>query len=47
MKWITRERPKIDSLAYPWLIKHFVDGITAAIAGALAGAVIVIAARRA
>ncbi|QJB30751.1 chromate resistance protein [Chitinophaga oryzae] len=25
MKWITRERPKIDRLASPWLIKRFVD----------------------
>jgi AraC-like DNA-binding protein len=25
MKWITRERPKIDRIASPWLIKTFVD----------------------
>jgi AraC-like DNA-binding protein len=25
MKWITRERPKIDRIACPWLIKRFVD----------------------
>ncbi|MBL7922270.1 MAG: chromate resistance protein [Bacteroidia bacterium] len=25
MKWITRERPKIDRVACPWLIKNFVD----------------------
>jgi hypothetical protein len=25
MKWITRERPKIDRLACPWLIKTFID----------------------
>lgn len=25
MKWITRERPKIDRIASPWLIKKFVD----------------------
>jgi AraC-like DNA-binding protein len=25
MKWITRERPKIDRLACPWLIQKFVD----------------------
>jgi AraC-like DNA-binding protein len=25
MKWITRERPKIDRIATPWLIKRFVD----------------------
>jgi AraC-like DNA-binding protein len=25
MKWITRERPKIDRLACPWLIRKFVD----------------------
>jgi AraC-like DNA-binding protein len=24
-KWITRERPKIDRLACPWLIKRFID----------------------
>ena len=25
MKWITRERPKVDRVACPWLIKRFVD----------------------
>ena len=25
MQWITRERPKIDRIACPWLIKKFVD----------------------
>ena len=25
MKWITRERPKIDRIGCPWLIKKFVD----------------------
>jgi len=25
MKWITREKPKIDRIACPWLIKKFVD----------------------
>ena len=25
MKWITRERPKIDRIACPWLISRFVD----------------------
>jgi hypothetical protein len=25
MHWITRERPKIDRIACPWLIKRFVD----------------------
>jgi hypothetical protein len=25
MQWITRERPKIDRIACPWLIKTFVD----------------------
>ncbi len=25
MKWITRERPKIDRIACPWLIINFVD----------------------
>lgn len=26
MKWITRERPKIDRIACPWLIARFIDG---------------------
>jgi AraC-like DNA-binding protein len=25
MKWITREKPKIDRIACPWLIKNFID----------------------
>jgi hypothetical protein len=25
MRWITRERPKIDRIACPWLIKRFID----------------------
>jgi hypothetical protein len=25
MKWITRERPRIDRLACPWLIRRFID----------------------
>jgi hypothetical protein len=25
MKWITRERPKIDRIACPWLIERFID----------------------
>jgi len=25
MKWITREKPKIDRLACPWLIQRFID----------------------
>lgn len=25
MKWITRERPKIDRIACPWLIANFID----------------------
>jgi hypothetical protein len=25
MKWITREHVKVDRVACPWLIKHFVD----------------------
>ena len=24
MQWITRELPKIDSIACPWLIKRFI-----------------------
>ncbi|HEX3949874.1 MAG TPA: chromate resistance protein ChrB domain-containing protein, partial [Steroidobacteraceae bacterium] len=25
MKWITREHPKIDRIARPWLILRFID----------------------
>jgi hypothetical protein len=25
MKWVTRERPKIDRIACPWLVTRFVD----------------------
>jgi hypothetical protein len=25
MKWVTREHPKIDRIACPWLIKRFID----------------------
>jgi hypothetical protein len=25
MKWITRERPKIDRIACPWLVNRFID----------------------
>ena len=25
MKWITRERVKVDRVACPWLIKKFID----------------------
>ncbi len=25
MKWVTRQRPKVDRIACPWLIKRFVD----------------------
>jgi hypothetical protein len=25
MKWVTRERPKVDRVACPWLIRKFVD----------------------
>ena len=25
MRWITRERPKIDRIACPWLIRRFID----------------------
>ena len=27
MKWITRERPKIDRIACPWLIARFIDKV--------------------
>jgi hypothetical protein len=26
MKWVTRERPKVDRIACPWLIRRFIDG---------------------
>ncbi|MDX1909036.1 MAG: chromate resistance protein, partial [Bacteroidia bacterium] len=25
MQWITREHPKIDRIACPWLIRRFID----------------------
>jgi hypothetical protein len=25
MKWFTRERPKTDRIACPWLIRNFID----------------------
>src|SRR5947199_10097707 len=25
MNWVTRERPKVDRVARPWLLKRFVD----------------------
>ena len=25
MKWVTRERPKIDRVACPWLVMRFID----------------------
>jgi len=25
MRWVTRERPKIDRLACPWLVRRFID----------------------
>jgi hypothetical protein len=25
MKWVTRQRPKVDRIACPWLIARFVD----------------------
>jgi hypothetical protein len=26
VKWVTRERPKTDRIACPWLIRRFIDG---------------------
>ncbi len=26
MKWVTRQRPKTDRIACPWLIRRFIDG---------------------
>jgi hypothetical protein len=28
-KWVTRERPKIDRIACPWLIRRFIDPLAA------------------
>ena len=25
MKWVTREHPKIDRIACPWLIRRFIE----------------------
>ena len=25
MKWITRDRPKTDRIACPWLVRRFID----------------------
>lgn len=25
MKWVTREKAKVDRIACPWLIKNFID----------------------
>lgn len=25
MKWVTREHPRTDRIAYPWLIRAFID----------------------
>jgi len=25
MRWVTRERPKTDRIACPWLIRRFID----------------------
>jgi hypothetical protein len=27
MKWITREKVKVDRVACPWLIKKFIDPV--------------------
>ncbi|MBI5042017.1 MAG: chromate resistance protein [Gammaproteobacteria bacterium] len=27
MKWVTRERPKIDRIACPWLVTRFIDDV--------------------
>src|SRR5579883_689816 len=26
MQWVTQQRPKIDRLASPWLVRRFIDG---------------------
>jgi hypothetical protein len=25
MRWVTRERPKVDRIACPWLVQRFID----------------------
>lgn len=32
MKWVTRERPKIDRSACPWLVARFIDPAIAKLA---------------
>ena len=36
MKWITRERPKIDRIACPWLIARFIDRTPSSVRAAAA-----------
>jgi hypothetical protein len=43
MKWVTRERPKTDRIACPWLVKKFIDP-TAEIVYVPADQVLVVAA---
>ena len=45
MKWVTRERPKVDRIACPWLIKRFVDAEAVFLYHAPSGAVAAIADR--
>jgi hypothetical protein len=44
MKWVTRERPKVDRIACPWLIRRFIDA-DAEIVYAPAGDVLAVADR--
>jgi hypothetical protein len=44
MKWVTRERPKTDRIACPWLIRRFIDP-KAEILYVLAGEVLEVARR--
>ncbi len=44
MKWVTRERPKTDRIACPWLIRRFIDPV-AEIAYVPADQVLQVAAR--
>jgi hypothetical protein len=37
MKWVTRERPKIDRIACPWLITRFIDEDAEFVRGARSG----------
>jgi hypothetical protein len=39
MQWVTRERPKIDRIAYLWLIARFIDQQPASLYALAAGGI--------